>query len=127
VCSSDLDGKVDLILTTASIWPEPKQTLQVFKNVLPEGGHWVGFHFQEDGRGKSAVGVRVKITYGGRSAVRQVVTGDSHRSQHPDVVHFGIGEVKEVETAEITWPIGRTVTLKSPTVDQYHQVAAPVQ
>jgi hypothetical protein len=122
----DGDGRVDLLVTTLEVWPEVKQTLRVYKNTLRDGGHWIGFRFREEDRGGSPVGARVTVYYDGHSAIRQIVTGDSHRSQHSNIVHFGLGEAKDVDRAEIRWLNGATITLRQPEVDRYHDVRAPV-
>jgi ASPIC/UnbV protein/VCBS repeat protein len=118
----DGDGRLDLVLTTFEAWPEPKQTLRVYKNTLQDAGHWIGFRFREEGGGTSPVGVRVTVDYGDRRAVRQIVTGDSHRSQHANTVHFGLGTVSKVDRVEIRWLNGRTIVLRQPEIDQYHSV-----
>jgi hypothetical protein len=123
----DGDGRVDLLVTTLEAWPEAKQTLRVYKNTLTDGGHWIGFRFREQGQGKSPVGVRVTVHYAGRSATRQIVTGDSHRSQHSSTIHFGLGAAERVEQAEIVWANGSAVTLRAPSVNQYHLIRAPVE
>jgi hypothetical protein len=121
----DGDGRMDLLVTTLEVWPEVKQTLQVFKNDLEDAGHWIGFRFREEGKGKSPVGARVTIHYNGHNAVRQIVTGDSHRSQHATTLHFGLGETEQVESAEIQWVNGDSMKLHHPAVDHYHNVSAP--
>src|SRR5262249_46599553 len=145
----DGDGRVDLILTTLEVWPETKQTLRVFKNVLSDGeitvglsplpaspltrekmaergggargrmSNWIGFRFHEEA-GKSPVGARVTLHFDGRSAVRQIVTGDSFRSQHASTVHFGLGKAERVDSVEIRWQNGQTMTLREPAVNRYH-------
>jgi hypothetical protein len=121
----DGDGRMDLLVTTFEVWPAAKQTLQVYKNRLGDTGHWIGFHFREQGEGKSPVGVRVTIQYVGHTAVRQIVTGDSHRSQHANTIHFGLGAATRVDRAEIRWIHGPVLTLGDPAVDRYHDVSAP--
>jgi hypothetical protein len=126
VVADDLggEGRMDLLVTTFEVWPEVKQTLQVFRNNLTDQGHWIGFRFREEGNGNSPVGARVTIHYNGRSAVRQMVTGESHRSQHPTTVHFGLGEAEQVESAEIQWVNGRSLVLRRPAVNHYHNISA---
>jgi hypothetical protein len=121
----DGDGRVDLLVTTLEVWPEMKQTLRVYKNTLKDGGHWIGFRFREEGGGKSSVGLRVTVHYNGHSAVRQIVTGDSHRSQHATTAHFGLGAAGGVDSAEIQWPNGQALTLPQPAVNRYHCIRAP--
>src|SRR5207245_7951175 len=99
------------------VWPEKKQTLFVYRNMLPDAGQWIGFRFREEGKGVCPLGVRVKIHYGDQTATRQVVTGNSHRSQHGNTVHFGLGQIDRVDSAEIHWVNGQTETLTRPVAD----------
>jgi FG-GAP-like repeat/ASPIC and UnbV len=129
VVSDDLDGdgRVDLLVTSFEPWPHPSQTLRIYRNKLEDGGNWIGFRFREEGRGRSPVGVRVTIRYGGRTAVRQIVTGDSHRAQHASTVHFGLGKAERVDTAEIRYPGGEVLTLRQPAINRYHLVRPPAR
>jgi hypothetical protein len=119
----DGDGRMDLLVTTLEVWPKVRQTLQIFKNNLQDHGHWIGFRFREEGNEKSPVGARVTIHYSGRSAVRQIVTGDSHRSQHSATIHFGLGDTERVESAEIQWVNGSSIVLRGPAVDHYTNIS----
>jgi hypothetical protein len=121
----DGDGRMDLLVTTFEVWPEVKQTLHVFQNTLADGGNWIGFRFREEGRGESPVGARVILRYAGGAAVRQIVTGDSHRSQHANTVHFGLGKARQVDSVEVRWVNGRGVKLQRPSINQYHPVRLP--
>jgi hypothetical protein len=128
VVAADLDGdgRVDLLVTTFEAWPQVTQTLQVYKNGLNHAGHWIGFRFREQGRGKSPVGARVTIQCPqGHGITRQIVTGDSHRSQHANAVHFGLGAAERVESVEIRWADGPALTLSQLAVDRYYEIRAP--
>lgn len=127
VVAEDLngDGRVDLLVTTFEVWPQVKQTLRAYKNGLNDTGHWIGFHFREEGRGKSPIGVRVTIHYQDHNMTRQIVTGDSHRSQHANTVHFGLGAAERVELVEIRWVNGPALTLSQLAVDRYYEIPAP--
>jgi hypothetical protein len=50
------------------------------------------------------------------------VTGDSYQSQHPNTVHFGLGEVARVKELIVRWPNGKVQSIENPAVDRYHQV-----
>jgi len=121
----DGDGRMDLVVTSFEVWPEAKQSLRVFQNALATGGNWIGFRLKEEGRGVSPVGARITLRYAGRAAVRQIVTGDSHRTQHANTMHFGLGKVEQVDSAEIRWVNGRSIQLERPALNQYHLVHLP--
>jgi len=123
----DGDGRVDLLVTTFEAWPEVKQTLRIYKNTLDDGGNWIGFRFREEGGGVSPVGAQVTLRYGGRSATRQIVTGDSYRSQHANTAHFGVGKAERVDGVEIRWANGRSLTLREPAVNRYHDIRVPAE
>jgi len=119
------DGRMDLILTTYEIWPDPRLTLRVFENRVAESGHWIGFRFREAISGSSPVGVQVELQADERRWIRQIVTGDSYRSQQPSVLHFGLGGSMQVDRATIRWPSGAVLELDQPALDRYHLVNAP--
>jgi len=118
----DADGREDLLVTTFEVWPKMQQTLRVYRNTLPDAGHWIGFRLREEGGGCSPVGARVTIYWNGHATTRQIVTGDSHRSQHSSTIHFGLGEATRVDRAEIRWSSGQVMILGHPEVDRYHAV-----
>ena len=123
----DGDGRVDLLVTTFEEWPEAKQTLRIFKNTLEDRGNWIGFRFREQGNGLSPVGARVTLRYSGRTTVQQIVTGDSYRSQHANTAHFGLGKMERVDSVEIKWANGQTLTVRAPPVNRYHEIRAPAE
>jgi enediyne biosynthesis protein E4 len=120
----DGDGRMDLLVTTFEAWPRVKQTLRVFKNTLDDGGNWIGFRLREQ-VGLSPVGARVTLRYPGGMMVRQMITGDSYRSQHANTVHFGLGKIERVERAEVRWVNGHSLVLDQPAINRYHFVQAP--
>jgi len=123
----DGDGRPDLLVTTFEVWPEVKQTLRAYKNALGGAGNWIGFRFQEMGQGKSPTGVRVTLHLSDHRIVRQIVTGDSFRSQHANTAHFGLGEVDRVDRVELRWPDDEPVTLRAPDVNRYHSIRPPAE
>ena len=118
---------MDLLVTTFELWPEKKQTLRVYKNTLTDGGNWIGFRFREAGSNPSPAGVRVTVHCQGRGVVRQLVTGDSYRSQPANTIHFGLGEATKVDSVEIRWANGQALQLSAPTINCYHAVAPPAK
>ena len=121
----DSDGRVDLLVTTYEYWPELKQTLHIYANTLADAGNWIGFRFQEEGGGRSPVGAQITLHAQEHVSAAQIVTGDSYRSQHANTVHFGLGKKVAVDSVQIKWANGQTMTLHEPPINQYHRIHAP--
>jgi enediyne biosynthesis protein E4 len=128
VVATDLDGdgRVDLIVTSFERWPDSSQRLRIFMNGIEDSGNWIGFRFHHEPGDPSPVGARVRLLSDGHNAVGTVVTGDSFRSQHPAILHFGVGVRDRIESAEVQWPNGPMLRLREPALNQYHVVRAPM-
>lgn len=113
----DADGRVDLIVTSFEKWPNPKPTLRIFRNNLPSVGHWIGFRIPG-----APPGTRITITSPTGVLTRQIVAGDSFRSQHSTTVHFGLGQSPGIVQASIVGPRGRWKGVFERQPDRYYQV-----
>jgi hypothetical protein len=116
----DADGRVDLLVTTFEVWPRVRQTLRVFRNCLEPTGNWIGFRFREQGPALFCAGTTVTLRYAGKTVVRQLVTGDSHRSQHSNTLHFGLGAASSIDSIEVRWTSGKRLTLDHPRINAYY-------
>ncbi len=120
----DADGRVDLAVVSFDRWPSPRQTLRVFRNELEESGRWIGFHLH--GREDAIMGARILLETRDGKACRTVLSGDSHRSQHPATVHFGMGHNgAEPVRAEIRWADGGVSWINGPGIGRYHALTTP--
>jgi len=117
----DLDGRLDLAMTTQEGWPRPRQRLLVYRNLLKPRGDWIGFRFA----GAAPSGTRVTLELPDGSLTRWRVTGDGFRSQSPAAVHFGLGGARPLR-ARIHWGAGKQDSrVESPAVNQWHAVIVP--
>ena len=129
VTSGDIDGdgRLDLIFTHFSVWPEPvTQGLMVALNLWPGDNRWVGFRLARSVGCPSLNGTKVRLRAGGRDQLRVIVNGDSYRSQHAPIAHFGLGQAA-VEFVEIQWLNGQTTRIEEPSPGLYHAVTAPAE
>jgi enediyne biosynthesis protein E4 len=96
----DSDGDQDVLVTRCGGTP------LLLRN---DGGNAKGFlRLTLVGRraNRAAVGARVTIRMGDRTAVREVKTGVSYLSQGELTLHFGLGDTSLVDEVEIRWPGG---------------------
>lgn len=116
----DADGRVDLVVVEDR-WHDG-QILHVYRNELETDSHWIGFRLREQGNGFSPVGVQVKLFTDAGIQVAAIVTGDSIHAQHATTVHFGLGDVSNVQKVEFHWPNGAVGTIRNPVINTYISV-----
>ena len=109
----DRDGRRDLLVRQAG-----GGTLILYMNNFPVPAardHWLavslrgapGFR-QSNSLG---VGARVEASVGGRRLVRDLYPLNTHSSQAPAEVHFGLGAATRVDRLVVRWPSGARTEL----------------
>ena len=108
----DNDGDVDVLVMNMN---EPPSLL---RNDLRNGNAWVAVRLIGTTSNRSAIGAILRVTAGGRTQARAVLSQASYYS-HDDVrQHFGLGAATRVERLEVQWPNGAVETLRDLPVRQ---------
>jgi len=111
----DLDGRLDLIVTTVSHEEPFEQAVEIHRGTALVGP-WVALRVAELGPGLSPQGVRVDLeTDRGRHS-RWIVSGDSYRTQNWPVAWFGLPGGETPVRFTVHYPGKRTRTLENPPV-----------
>jgi hypothetical protein len=90
----------------------------------PEGrprNHWISLELAGR-RDKLALNARVKVTAGDLVQTDEVRSGGSYLSQSDFRLHFGVGDRRQVDKIEISWPSGETQVLTNLEVDRFYCV-----
>jgi hypothetical protein len=98
----------------------------LLKNCQPHG-HFLNMMLAGTRSNRSAIGARVTVTAGGRRRIGEVMGGGSFYSQNSLTLHFGLGEVTQVDSIEIRWPSGITQTIGRTSADQTLKITEPVK
>jgi hypothetical protein len=112
-----------LILTEGQWFGGPatgRNRLHVHLNQIETGNHWIGLKLPPVALGRSTVGTKVLVKTADRIYVTQLITGDSYQSQHPNAVHFGLGQTRTVGEISVRWPNGEVHRIQNPSIDRYH-------
>jgi len=111
VVTEDLngDGRMDLLFIHYQIWPEIKESLQLYLNRMPETGNWITFQPETGPEIPSPTGLQITIRTANEKSIKELVNGDSYRSQHSQKIHFGLGKSTVVEHVNVQWPNGRLI------------------
>jgi len=121
----DLDGRMDIIFEHTS--PRDRQAaLHFLKNEWHDQHHWIGVHLKSADPKNSPLGAKVEAisSDAGRTWIQHVVTGHSVWAQHPNTVHFGLGDTSSLDAIRVTWPNGTVTKIDNPDLDAYLTVEA---
>lgn len=107
------DGKMDLIVSgREAVDVAPR--LRIFKNVYQSENNYLKLRLIGSKSGKIPVTTQVRVYHGNGLFMKQVegVTGTFNQQNDP-VLHFGLGDVKDIKHIEISWSSGRKQILKN--------------
>lgn len=109
----DLDdsGRPEIFIVNMNAPPS------LLKNRAPQG-HFINLALTGTRSNRSAIGARVIVTAGGRKRIGEVMSGGSFYSQNSLALHFGLGDLSQVDNVEIHWPSGAVQELGKIAVDQ---------
>lgn len=109
----DLDGRLDLVVTTASHEEPFTQTVEIFRGTGP-ASNWVALRVPDLPGGFPASGVSVELQATGGRQTRWLLTGDGYRTQGWPVAWFGLPGGSVPKRFVVRYPGRRTKTLENP-------------
>ena len=90
--AADFDGDGDLDIAAKG---------QLFRNEGERRGHWLSVALIGDASNRSALGATVILSAGERRWIRSVDGGSGQGGQGDATLHFGLGEVEEIDDIEV--------------------------
>ncbi len=95
----DNDGDVDVLIMNMN---EP---VSLLRNDVDPAANWLKVLLTGTKSNRSAIGAQVRVRYGSRVQVQEVLSQSSYLSVNDRRLHFGLGAVRTAEV-EIRWPSG---------------------
>ncbi len=112
----DNDGNVDIVVANAG---DPPLLLH---NGGSGGNHFLNFKLVGTKSNRDAMGARIKLRAVGVSQIREIAGGGSYLSQSDLRAHFGLGESRQADTVEVTWPSGLRQTFRDVEADKFYVI-----
>lgn len=109
------DGLLDLVVVNR------RSPLELYRNVTPDAGNWIGVDLRQSGANTRAVGAWVELRLGARVIAREVTVGGGHVSGQAVPLHWGLGGAKEAEL-RVIWPNGEASGWQVLPAGQTHRV-----
>jgi hypothetical protein len=110
------DGKIDVVVSSLG---EPAE---LWENVSPAANHWLILKLVGTRSNRDGIGARIRIG----NQWNHMTTAVSYASSSHFGVHFGLGQMKQIEKMEIRWPSGTVQVLRDVKTDQVLEVREPV-
>lgn len=117
----DNDGDVDVLVLNMN---EPPSLL---RNGYSGGHAWVEVALEGTKSNRSAIGATVKVTAGGRTQARAVLSQSSYYSHDDLRQHFGLGSATKIDRIEVRWPSGTVQTLANVAIRQVVRLKEPAE
>ncbi len=109
----DLDGRLDMWVTNRTA---PR--VRFLHNTSRSTHHSVMLRLQGTTANRDAIGARVELQLtGGTKQIRTLHAGDGYLAQSSKWVHFGLGDVAEIEKVAVRWPGGAAETFDGVSAD----------
>ena len=102
----DNDGDVDVLVMNMN---EPPALL---RNEYAGRNRWLTVQLEGRVSSRSAIGATVRVTTGGRTQARVVLSQASYYSVDDLRLHFGLGAADVADLIEVRWPNGAATTLE---------------
>jgi tetratricopeptide (TPR) repeat protein len=117
----DLDGDLDAWLSNRT---SPR--IEFLRNeTVPDAANFVAVRLTGTTCNKDAIGTRVELVTGLEGdppLVRYVSAGNGYLSQSSRWVHFGLGEIRQIDRLIVSWPGGQPEVIRGLKANRRYQI-----
>lgn len=106
------DGKLDLLFSHIN------QPSALLINETASTNHWLQIELVGTKSERDGIGAHVELKVGDRSWHDWVNGGDGYLARNEPALHFGLGDVRQVDSVVVTWPTGEQQVVQNVDVDQ---------
>ncbi|MFY0645179.1 MAG: CRTAC1 family protein [Bacteroidia bacterium] len=109
------DGKLDLIACNMN------QEAHIYENTSPDKSY-VDIKLKGDVSNKQGIGAKVTVYSGGKMQFAENFTVRGYNSSVSPLMHFGLGELNEIDSIKVIWPSRKMSVVYQPTINQVLEI-----
>ncbi|MGY5848707.1 VCBS repeat-containing protein [Salegentibacter sp. HM20] len=110
----DNDGDLDLIVNNINA------PAGIYKNNIEDKGAWIKLKFDHPAPNTFGVGTKVITWNNGQKQLKQLFPTRGFQSSSEPVLHFGFGNIKNLDSISIIWPDQTYQVIKNPDLNSSH-------
>ncbi|MGK0391816.1 MAG: hypothetical protein ACI94Y_004583, partial [Maribacter sp.] len=124
----DNDGDLDFLAVVIDEFAFAYDTIDnplrslVYRNDTDNDNNWIAFQVQGTDIIRDAYGTRVELYTDGRKLIREVDGGSSHASHNSSRIHFGLGNITEIDSIKFVWQGAAAEIYTDLTMNEYHLI-----
>ena len=120
----DGDGRQELVVTTAEVWPVKQSRVLIYRN-RGSAGNWLQVAVPSV-PGRAPYGTKITVlAQDGRRTSKWLLDQSGYQTQPAPVAHFGLGAATSVAAVEVRWPDGATQRIENPNVNRRLRATPP--
>lgn len=118
------DGKLDILQMNIEFsFNQAQDGAVLYLNETENDNNFVMFHLKGTTVNPNAIGARVQLYANDRMLLRHVDGGSSFASHNDKRIHYGLGQIAEIDSVLIYWPgIPTPQIIFNPEINQIHTV-----
>ncbi len=113
------DGFQDIYAGYAKIYTTPSNIPDALWMNAGNDNHFYGLSLRGVQSNHSAVGAKVTVYSTLGTQIREVRSGESYGISNSLQIHFGLGQVTQIDSVVVRWPSGHVDKLYQPAIDEY--------
>jgi len=122
----DNDGDLDVFVSVVEDFESIDPHMLLYRNDSDNGFNWLKVNLQGTKSNRDGYGAHLRLYANNRIFMREIDGGSSFASQSSSTAHFGLADITEIDSLEITWPGGNHQTVYDIDINQTIEVLEEV-
>jgi hypothetical protein len=116
----DKDGDLDLVINNIN---DPVLLLENHADQLLPTDHYVRLQLKGAQKNPAAIGATATLFADGLEQQKSLLSGRGYLSQPEEILHFGLGSIRQIDSVLIVWPGGGRQKLTAIPIDTLYQIS----